>query len=432
MDFTNPGDVPLPLRASGMSISDAEERIQRIALMLDGRPEVRIGISFMDTKPHPFKDRLRKVDWETVELKENSEWALPRPNIATLDLPEEELSAWPIPKVERRGLSPAQLQSRRRAKATQAEQFRGVSRGHARYVVARALAPGMHPIFEESPMQHVDGKSRAHLRVTGETLCAFRDTFVDQFRHWFVRRLARVEVIVSTLAEPVSGLVTLSSLGEDVGTASVTPGLDGMRLFWEGQVPDGAEALVVRPVMDPGSGVAFDPGGIAGLCWRALPLRGHNGRVTVQGSFSQNYAKLTISSGAASSELRWSPMRDHPDTPFDPPITAQRKDGGPSNLVEEPWPDMRWPARISRVLDAALDRGMLGAWQGQRKRRSPRWVRYDLHHQNGDKARVFIIPPGELNCAWRGRNMRLVLQGDLPPSLMTQLVLLLTALDRRG
>jgi hypothetical protein len=88
--------------------------------------------------------------------------------------------------VERIGLSAEELLLRERAKSAQAEQFRDVSRGHARYIVARALVPSFHPIFEEAPMQHVDGKPREALQVTDAALCAFMDTFASEFRHWFV------------------------------------------------------------------------------------------------------------------------------------------------------------------------------------------------------------------------------------------------------
>ena len=79
--------VPLPLRAQGLDTAAAEDRILALCRALDSEPRVRVGVSFLSTAPSPFKSRLLAVNWERVELKENSEWALPRPNLGTLGLP---------------------------------------------------------------------------------------------------------------------------------------------------------------------------------------------------------------------------------------------------------------------------------------------------------------------------------------------------------
>jgi len=432
IDFTNPSDVPLPLRGSGMSIEDAEQRIVDIALLLDGRPEVRVGISFMDTQPHPFKDRLRGVGWETVSLKENSEWTLPRPSTDLLEAPEGVATDWAIPRTERIGLSSEDLARRERSKAAQAEQFRAVSRRHARYLVARALVPSLHPVFEEAPMQHVDGKPREVLVVHHAPLRAFMDVFTEQFRHWFVRGLAEVVVVVSGITQAADGRTALPTPGRDLGAARVTPSINGMRLHWSGPVEAGTRGLVLRTVMDPGDGSRFDPGELEGLVWRVLPLPAVASHATVEGVVSQQLARLTVTAGDHIHTLEWRPLTDHPSSPFSPIPRATDAEGGPSDLIDAPWPDMRWPSRISRLLDAASRRGMLPGWRARQRRRSKRWVRYAFTDPRGETTDVYFIPPGEQPCVWDGQHLRMVTRGGMPQDLKDKLIPLLRRLDERG
>lgn len=232
MDFTNPEDVPLPLRAGGWSVEAAEDRIIDIARAVDGMENVRLGVSFMSTAPHRFKDKLRAVDWETIALKENSEWTLPRPNLATLSSGAE-LPDMPVPEVARQGLTQAQRDARDAAKAAQAEGFRDVSRGHARYLLARALSPALHPVLDQSYLQYVDGVPVTSLTLSpGYTpeVQAFLDWYIARYRRWFVATLDAVEVEVHavTPTEPGAGLRAVATWGARsfgrAWTACASPG----------------------------------------------------------------------------------------------------------------------------------------------------------------------------------------------------------------
>jgi hypothetical protein len=438
MDFTNPSDVPLPLRASGWSIAAAEDRIFQIARMLDGNRDVRVGISFMDTEPHPFKDRLRAVDWQTVEFKENSEWALPRPNLATLPGEDEEeavLPALPIPRVERRLLSRAQREAREAAKARQAEGFRAVSRGHARYLLARAISPGLHALLDQSYLKRVDGAPVARLAVEDPAVQGFLDWYVARYRTWFVTTLEAVDVVVSAAPEAGEGLLAAGPQ-RDLGVAAVREGFDGIRVAWRGRVPAGARGLTLRARLRwerAGEVAWLDPAAIPGLPrWvialpegRAAaggdeageqgvsvgvfatvgPKRGVLGLYPPEAVDPQGIARPTAPAWAAlgiDAEAR-------PATPLDPVEDAE-KGWGPDNLVEAPWEDAGLPAAI----DAALAAGAAEAgWGSEGVECSARWVCRDFW-RGEERARLFVLPPGEAPGAWRGERCRLVVYGEEP------------------
>ncbi len=428
IDFTSPGDVPLPLRAGGLTVAAAEDRIVEIARLLDGVEHVRVGISFMDTDPHPFKDRLRSVDWQRVQLKENSEWALPRPNAATLQ--EDELPAWPVPRVDRRGLTPLQRAARQAAKARQADRFTAVSAAHARYTLARALAPGLHPVFEEAVMCLIDGKPRTHVALTTPALEDFTAAYTASFRQWSVRQLDRVAVVVSALSAGETGLA-VRAVGTDLGPATLRHGLRGTEVAWSGALPAGTAAVMLRPILDAGDGRWLDPGDLDGLPWRAVALPDGTTEASLSGVFSQNHAELCVSGTI----LSWSPLTDHPPTPLAPERAGKqkrRRGEGPENLVDAPWPDLRWPSRIARVLDGALGRGLVAGWRGRIVARTTQWVRCELTGPEDATARLFVLPPGERACAWQGEHMRMMLQDPAPQALTDRLKALLSGLDRRG
>ncbi|MDG1481013.1 MAG: cobalamin-dependent protein [Myxococcota bacterium] len=429
IDFTNPGDVPLPLRASGLSIAAAEDRIVQIATMLDGLEHVRVGISFMDTDPHPLKARLRSVDWQRLQLKENSEWALPRPNAATLS--DDALPAWPVPQVERRGLTPPQRVARRAAKVRQASAFTAVSTAHARYTLARALAPGLHPVLEEAPMCRIDGAPRTALAPMTPALAAFTARYTAVFREWSVRQLDRVGVVVSALSAGETGLA-VRGVGVDLGPATLRYGLRGIEAAWAGPLPVGTVAVMLRPLLDPGDGSWLDPGDLDGLPWRAIAVPEGTVEVSLSGVFSQNRAALCV----GETTLSWSPLTDHPPTPLAPARAGKqkRRQGGmgPENLVDGPWPDDRWPSRIVRVLDGALRRGLVAGWRGQSVARARSWVRCELTGPEEATVRLFVLPPGERACAWQGEHMRMMLQDPAPKALTDRIQALLSGLDKRG
>ena len=187
---------------------------------------------------------------------------------------------------------------------------------------------------------------------------------------------------------------------------------------------------MLRPVMDGGDGVWLDPGEIVGLPWRAVVVPADSESVAISGVFSQNRAQLRV----GVEQLSWSPLTDHPPTPLDPERAGKqmsRRGGmGPENLVEQPWPTMRWPSRVSRVLEGALRRGLVPGWRGRIQERSTRWVCCEL--VGPTTVRLFVLPPGEVACAWSGQNMRMVLQDPAPKALTDRLKALLSGLDERG
>jgi hypothetical protein len=370
-----------------------------------------------------------------------------------------EIPAYPVPRVERHGLTTIELRRREAAKAKQARGFEVVSEGHGRYIVARALAPGLHPVFEEAPMRHVDGRARSEVTLDDPALAAFADAFVADFRTYFVRRLDDVAVRVSVLAaSPGTGeLVALPSdaWGVDLGDAALRPSFDGVRLCWHGTMPAGAHGLLLRPIMQAvGGNEPFDPRALAGLVWRALTFHAPAAmHATVVGVFSQNHARLALHRGepgagsldappgALLASRTWSPLHDHPPTPFlsqpnDDAMARAHIFGPPRNLVDVPWPSERWPRRVARALTGAASRALL---QGELvvREASTRWVhaQFQLHEGALD---AYVLPPGPEGCAWQGNHLRLVIQdreGSRSASgvlLIRNLTSVLDALDRHG
>lgn len=449
VDFTNPGEVPLPLRAAGLSITDAEDRIVAIARRLDRIHGVHVGISFMSTEPHPFKDRLRAFEWERVTLIENSEWTLPRPNHATLSAADD-LPEWPLAVHERPPLSPARREARDQAKAAQAEQFREVSRGHGRYMLARALAPGLHAVLDLSYGRRIDGEPERELPVDDAAVQAFVDAYVARYRAWFVATLEEVEVRVVGLPEPIDepGLHTVARWGTDLGRAVVYEAFDGMRLTWRGAVPVGTCALAVVARLR-WSDQWLDPRELIGLVHHVLPVRA--GEVGLAGRVSPEEVHLSLHRPEhVDPDARDRPgpalveavhvLTERPASPFDPPEAAQGAAAGPTDLIESRWEDARWPRRVGRLIDALASRGMISGWNAEPVECSDRWVRHDWAHHSGMRARTFVLPAGDTPCVWRGARSRLVVQdvddadvleGAPVQALLRQLVEALSTLERR-
>lgn len=446
LDFTNPDDLPLPLRAAGLTPAQAQDRIVALCRALDGEDRVQVGVSFLSTAPDPFKDRLRQFSWERVQLKENSEWTLPRPDLRTLgqhggvDEPDGEallarsatLPAMPIPMVERRGMEPEQKAARDRAKAAQAEQFRDVSRAHAHYVLARGLCPALHPVLDQSYLQNADGSPVAPVHSDDAVVQAFIDAYTTRYRRWYVTTLHDVGVAVAATVDdvPRAGLFTVARMGPNLGDSRWRGAMNGIDLAWEGNAPHGVTALVVRPLLDVEPGHRLDPRQVADLPLLCLPLHGTTGPLLLRGLVSPARCTLSLSTpdGRVLSQLQWR-AEDRPPSPFDAPSRPARR--GPTDKLDAPWPDDHWPRRF----DDALAGADLSPWRQQRLARDRDWVHHRLSHPSGAVVQVYVLPPGDAPCAWRGRHGRLLVQveasGDDEPrfALMATLERVLAAVD---
>ncbi|MCK6505288.1 hypothetical protein L6R53_18125 [Myxococcota bacterium] len=390
VDFTNPDELPLPLRAAGMDARAAQDRIAALCVAAEGEERLRVGVSFLSTEPHPFKDRLRALGLSRLELKENSEWALPRPDLRTLG--------------EVRG-----SEEREAAKTAQAEGFRAVSRGHARYLLARAASPGLHPLLDQSVLQRVDGAPVVALSVPPR-VAPWLSVYQARFRRWHVTTLETVELRLCPTGDPVeaAGLRPVRTWGPDLGEVRVEPALDGLRLSWRGPVPAGATGLVLRALCQAEEGILLDPAEVEGLPHLVLPLSadpagqpGAARQVTVTGTLSSARCVLRWQAH----EHRWHGSELRPPTPFDPAPAAELQ--GPQDKVDRPWPDDAPAQDLARAALSAL----VAPWAGRLVVAEARWACLDLEDGQGPPLRVFLLPPGRDPCAHAGPRGRLVVQG---------------------
>lgn len=400
IDFTNPEDVPLPLRAKGIDTRAAEDRIFAIARSLDGMERVRVGISFMATTPHPFKDRLRTRSWDRLEIKENSEWTLPRPNHATL---ESDLPGIPVPSVEREGLTTTELALRDRAKAAQAAQFRSVSREHANYLVARCLAPALHTLLDRSYLQHIDGTPREPVRVT-EQAATFLRGYVERYRRWFVTTLPSVEVrLAEVVTDGSSGLANVRSWGRELGEIRVDARYDGMRLSWTGSV--GATHVAVYLILPCEDGSVFDTRTVPGLVHWVLATSPSE-RLVLEGLVSSGQGHIAL----GDVRVAWDRTQLRPSSPFDAPVPEPRI--GPDDLATHELPDRAHAERLARVSDLAVARGLLPGWTSTALPSAARWTGRALAHENGLSVRLYVIAPGPERCMISTPRARVVVQAE--------------------
>lgn len=405
VDFTNPDELPLPLRAAGMDVGAAQDRIAALCEAAEGEERLRVGVSFLSTDPHPFKDRLRGLGLSRLELKENSEWALPRPDLRTLG--------------EVRG-----SEEREAAKAAQAEGFRAVSRGHARTLLARAASPGLHPLLDQSVLQRVDGAPVVPLSVP-DAVAPWLAAYQARFRRWHVTTLEEVALVLCPTGDPVdqAGPQPVRTWGPDLGPVQVEPSLDGLRLSWQGPVPAGATALVLRARCRVDDAHLLDPARIEGLPHLVLPLSADPGappgatrEITLTGTLSSASCALRWEGR----EHRWTASALRPATPFDPaPAPALQ---GPEDKVEAPWPDDGPARRLAEAVQA----GLSAPWTGRLVEAQPRWACLDLDDGQGSPLRIFLLPPGQDPCAHAGARGRLLVsgewQGGLPDAVRTAVV----------
>lgn len=406
VDFTNPSDVPLPLRAKDISIDAAEARILEIAKLLDGRADCQMGISFISTEQSPFKQRLLAADFQSVSLKENSEWDLPRPNLATL------------PAADQPGL--VQLrEAKRHGKAKQAEGFRRVSEGHANYLLARALSPSLYPVLDQSYLQWVDGNPKTAIEPDHEELQAFQLWYVEEFRKWFVTTLPRVAVNVRWVKcapdarEPgLQSLDTMHWVG-DAMAAHVSRRHDGVRVGWNGPGPSTSGlGLAVMPRLGWDGDRWLDPERIGGLDAWVVPAveQRIDGEWSLDVRISQQVCRIGLHrDGECMSETRWNFDELLPATDLLPMASTATPSGwGPVDLGAAPFADRRMPRMVRRVLEKAMERNSLG-WAGELIEESERWICYRFK-LDGEELLTFIMPSGAKQHYCQTRHFSMVYQ----------------------
>lgn len=248
MDFTNPVEIRMPLAASGWTTSAAEARIEQILSMLDGEPRARVGLSSVHGDATGFLAKMGDRAFETIRLKNASEWALPAPN------------KFQLPML--RPANQAAAVVHQAAKAEQLEGFRAVSGFHANVALAYAVAPALRPLLNE-PLpydDHVEGRGDLSL----EAPCAqpFRAAFRAEYAHWYVTTLRRVDVQLWSVTGPAQPALSAPPVApsahpptaawsdrsgwQAAGEMNMERTMAGSMLSWEGPWP-GGDSLVFAP-----------------------------------------------------------------------------------------------------------------------------------------------------------------------------------------
>ena len=96
-------------------------RIEAILRSLDGEPRARVGLSSVRGDATGFLARMAAQSFETIRIKDASEWALPAPN------------KYKLPML--RPANPAAREAHELARGEQLDVFREVSRRHANMAV---------------------------------------------------------------------------------------------------------------------------------------------------------------------------------------------------------------------------------------------------------------------------------------------------------
>lgn len=403
LDFTNPADIPQPLRRQGLDQRAAEDRLLELARQLDDHPDCVVSISFLSRTPSPFRDRLRAARLETLNLKDNFEWALPKPNRATLDRDEAD------------------------PKAVQAEHFRSVSRANTNYTVARALAPALYPFLDYPPLKDLYPRHRILAQDAG--LTALAEAFA---RSYDVSCVTLVdEVVVRMHLRQASDPVELAAmrcvvpggdLGPVVGELGTSLGLTGIDVRGAWQLPEGTWSagaqLVLNPILRHGDAPSVELARVEGLGLWILSLPPHRSLVAgatlqVAGNLSRGACHFAVLVDAEPLLThRWGGLTCCPrsaaltiDTGEDQPVTEQTLlrplSGHP---FCDPAPVALWAARLME----AQDRGRLGRWTCSTLERRDPQAAWRLSHPVAGTMLLCALPPGAEPGFFAGRGFDLL------------------------
>lgn len=403
IDFTNPAEIPFPLRAAGWSIERANDHLVELAHFLDGRDNCQASISFLSREPSAFRDRLQAARFKTLKVKDNYEWNLPKPNCKTLE----------------RGHPPD--------KTGQAEQLRLTSRGIANFIVARALAPALHPILDQPRT------SSHHTDMTLETrdagLRRFRESYVAAYKE---RCVATVDAVRARLryfaTEDVPGSATLTLAptpgadGIDIGFARIRSRFNGVHVDCEAELPafarsHGGRVVVGLVLGDPASAQALDLFDVSGLpLWTvALPPARGDGPPRFSLRLRLSQASCTIHAhvdGELVLEAEWDFFETQPPCElFGLDLDAPPRETPESvirDTVSGRFADSRSTRLLEQLMARTADEERLAPWSIALLERQSAWVCWELAHAEVGRIWLFAVPVDSSPVFARGRHVGLV------------------------
>lgn len=304
IDFTNPVELRLPLEASGLTTSAAEQRIEAILRSLDGEPRARVGLSSVRGDATGFLARMAAQSFETIRIKDASEWALPAPN------------KYKLPML--RPANPAAREAHELARGEQLDVFREVSRRHANIALAYAAAPALRSLLNE-PLPYDDAGGSHDLAVDALAASGFRTAYRAAYERWYVTTLDRVDVDVFALTltpgereqaaqpaptgQPASlSYATASRAWTRLGPMRTENGMAGARLTWSGRWAAG-DAIVVVPTLVVDDTCTFATGAHAEVPLLTLtpstpPHAGEQVTLAIQATQHQVHIELAGEAGA--------------------------------------------------------------------------------------------------------------------------------------
>ncbi|MGM0576153.1 MAG: hypothetical protein ACQEXJ_10530 [Myxococcota bacterium] len=402
LDFTNPAEIPFPLRAAGWTIEEANDHLLELGRFLDGRANCQPNISFMSRKPSEFRDRLKAERFETLQVKDNYEWNLPKPNKRTLP----------------RGYRPD--------KTEQAEEFRAISRGFGNFIVARALAPGLYPILDHP---RADSHcSDPAIDVRHDELRRFYRSYGDSYAARCVATIDEVRVglrLVRTERPPQQAgfgwRVIDAREGEDLGAMRIERRFNGIHVTFRGEVPDTVAAdggrIVLGPTLQHDPAHELDLFRIPGL-----PLWTLDVPPTPDASSRLLELRVRVSQDDCTVEARlggrrlvhdsWSFLETRPESDlfgFDP---EDRHRETPEMVVHSVAPrtplDERYAMAVQELLARVEERAHLKPWSVRFLDSATSWACWELTHPSAGRVWLFALPRGLERCFVRGRFVDLV------------------------
>lgn len=400
-DFTNPGEIPFPLRAAGWTMDQANEHLIELAHFLDGRDNCQANISFMSRAPSAFRDRLKAERFETLNVKDNYEWNLPKPNWKTL------------------------ARKYRPDKTAQAEGFRRVSRSFGNFIAARALAPALYPILDHPRLSGHHPNMRLEIRHEG--LTRFRERYVASYLERCVTTVdtvtARLRLLV---ADPPPEVAAFSCVahpepqGVDLGVMTIEPRFDGIRVSADVELPPAAEAgghVLLGLQLATEASPIVDLLDVPGLpCWSiAIPPRraGSSRLLGVRAVLSQETCRVRATLGETTLvEQRWPFTATRPESD----VFALDLEGPPQetpgsiirSVASAPFEDTRYLDLLVELLKSVEQEGRLRPWSVSMIERTSAWVCWELLHAKLGRIWLYALPAGVEHCFARGRHLSLV------------------------